>query len=126
MEIYEGSISSGALTAFEGVVSRSPMSDYVAFRSGQFSYVLAVGDLDLSSGVITGTADLYTYYSYGGDYSWTQTSGALDLTLGDNLVYSNLGSYPILGGDVNATLLLFAFCVFCFTMLTNGIFKAAR
>lgn len=126
MEIYEGSISSTALTAFEGVVARYPLSDYVAFRSGQYSYTLAVGDLIYDGSTVSGDAVLYTYTSYSGDYAWTNTgSAAFSVVPGDHLLYSNLGDFPILGsgGDLYAFALFFVSFVCCLCCLICSIFR---
>lgn len=74
--------------------------DYVFFRSGQFQYCLAVGDLSYSSGTFSGDDIQCTFLNLSsggsGDLSVTSSSGSFNLNPSSKIVYSNLGSYPTL------------------------------
>lgn len=100
----EGTLSSTYITYFKDIVAGlDPSQKYVAYRSGQYSYTLAVGNLSISGTTISSsdTVTLYVYESsssgYSSNYTYsvsTVTDFSLDI---DNyIVYSNLGNYPIL------------------------------
>ena len=96
--IYSGSISTTILDIFSGVCSKYPAKDYVAFRSGQYTYDLYLGDISLA-GAFSGSQLLHVVYtalnSNNGPYLRYNTED-LALTPGTSLVYSNLGDYPAL------------------------------
>lgn len=100
----EGTLSSTYVTYFRDIISGvKPNDKYVAFRSGQYSYTLAVGDLSLSGTSIssTGTVKLYVYESTSSGYSSNYTYNVSEvsdfkLNVGNYIIYSNLGDFPML------------------------------
>lgn len=78
--------------------------DYVFFRSGQYQYCLAVGNLSWSGGSFSGGDIQCTFLnlSYAGssDLSLTHSSGSFSLSPGDKVVYSSLGDFPTLAPDL--------------------------
>ena len=99
----EGNISSTYTSIMEDVLQSTEISDdYVYFRSGQYTYTLITGDLDLNGSVFTGLeVDRYTITTSTGNYNQTYTySHSTDTNFSLNaqnyLVYSNLGYYPTL------------------------------
>lgn len=59
--IYSGNISTTILDIFAGVCAKYPSKDYVAFRSGQYTYDLYIGDISLA-GAFSGTQLLHVVY----------------------------------------------------------------
>lgn len=100
----EGTLSSTYTTYFRDIMAGiEPNQKYVAYRSGQYSYTLAVGDLSISGTTISSidTVTLYVYQSTSSGYSSTYTYDVstvsdFSLDIGNYIVYSNLGNYPIL------------------------------
>lgn len=98
---YDGSISSTYITYFKDIVSGIGFNDnYVAFRSGQYEYVLIIGQFNYADGVYTleGSGTAYAI-SNDGSYNSYQTYSVSDvtdvtLTPGDKIIYSDLGQYP--------------------------------
>ncbi len=96
-----GSISSTYITYFKDIVSgQSINSDYVAFRSSQYEYILAVGNIDYD-GTFNGNGaiKIYTFDTESSNYNqnlrYTITSDSnFSLSRGETVVYSNLGDYP--------------------------------
>lgn len=74
--------------------------DYVFWRSGQYQYCFAYGDIGLSGSTFTGSSvDLVTYTldsSYSGTYRIANSKQDLMLNARDYIVFSNLGVYPLL------------------------------
>lgn len=104
--IYSGSISTTILDVFAGVCAKYPSKDYVAFRSGQYTYDLYIGDISLA-GAFSGMQLLHVVYDSASSYNngpyLRYNTEDLGLTPGTSLVYSNLGDYPALpiqGGAV--------------------------
>lgn len=99
--IYDGNISSTYTTFFRDMLNhRGINDDYLCFRSGQYEYVLLIGDLEYSDGTFTGekaaeykitTNNGYNNNSY--NYEVT-TVRSINLVPGTALLYSNLGNYP--------------------------------
>ena len=92
------------------------MDDYVFFRAGQYEYVVAVGDLDWSGGVLSGSDlvlySLVTTSGYSNDYVYSVGIGSVRLSVGDDLVYSNLGGFPVLSPLwVAMQCIVFSLCV---------------
>lgn len=131
--VYEGTMSSTFISIAEDI-NISVVDDYVFFRSGQYSYILIVGDLQFSDGnfslintgscyeitQVNGTGYSSNYYSY----SVSEISSYTVETNGI-LVYSNLGDYPTLSntGDVYVFLICFVFSVFCIGSLIRPLFN---
>lgn len=96
----EGNISSSYTTIFRDLIGQKQISDdYLFFRSGQYEYVLLIGDLEYQDGVFLGDAateyKIVTATGYSSDYTYTvQEVTDVSLVPGTSLVYSNLGQYP--------------------------------
>lgn len=96
----EGNISSTYTTIFRDLMpQRKIQEDYVFFRSGQYEYVMLVGELEYQDGLFFGdTAREYkiiTNNGYNNGYEYTvQEVTDVALAPGTSLIYSNLGHYP--------------------------------
>lgn len=96
-----GSISSTYITYFKDIISgQSINSDYVAFRSSQYEYILAVGNIDYDGTFKgNGAIKIYTFDTESSNYNqnlrYTISSDSnFSLSRGETVVYSNLGDYP--------------------------------
>lgn len=96
----EGNISSTYTTIFRDLMPQKGISDdYLFFRSGQYEYVMLIGDLEYRDDVFLGDAateyKIVTNNGYNADYTYTvQEVTDVSLVPGTSLVYSNLGQYP--------------------------------
>lgn len=103
--VYDGSLGSNYITYFRDIISKYPVSsDYVAFRSGQYDYMLVIGDLTKTDSRIASdgevaicTVSTNTGYNANTAINFRNES-SFDLDVGDDIVYSNLGLYPALEG----------------------------
>lgn len=72
--------------------------NYVFWRSGEYQYTFAYGDIDYSSGNFTSTSCTQLVISvptsYTGSVTVNTSDGALNMSTGGRLVYSNLGGLP--------------------------------
>lgn len=98
---YEGTPSNTYIQYFRDIVSGIGFNEhYVALRSGQYEYVLAVGDIQYGNDIFT-SADvvgLYTItlssgYNSSTTYSFNEVD-SLYVSTNDQIVYSDLGHYP--------------------------------
>ena len=100
----DGNISSTYVTYFKDILSGVSFKDnYVAFRSGQYSYTMVVGDLEYDENSKT-----FTLSSPGREYSFTTnnsgynsyysydsvTIDSFELRVDNNIIYSDLGYFP--------------------------------
>lgn len=100
----EGNMNTTYITYFKDIVAGiNPNDKYIAYRSGQYSYTLAVGDLTISDNNISSsdTITLYVYESSSSGYSSIYTYNVSEvsdfsLSVEDTIVYSNLGGFPLL------------------------------
>lgn len=91
-DIYEGSYSSTILDYMCGFVSS--MSDYVTYRSGQYTYQLYFGTgFSVNGRNITGTGSSVTYNSYSQTVSFAEDVNFNVSTSNAAYVYSNLEGY---------------------------------
>lgn len=98
----DGNMSSTYTEIFRDIVeSSAPLQDHLCFRSGQYEYVLLIGDFEYTDGVFT--ADEATEYKittntgYSSSYQYAVGDvRSVNLVPGSTLVYSNLGDYPSL------------------------------
>lgn len=106
-----------------------PFQDYVFWRSGQYAYSLAVGDLELNGTTFTSDEDvtLYTFQldsGYSGTYTLSSREDTLSLAASSYIVFSNLGYYPILDYDsFGAAHLAFLVAVACGVLCVRPIFS---
>lgn len=98
---YEGSISSTYITYFKDIVSGIGFKDnYVALRTGQYEYVLFIGQFTFADGVYTleGKGMAYTITNEGSynSYQTYSVNEVTDVTVTpqDKIIYSDLGQYP--------------------------------
>ena len=129
--IYSGSISTTILDIFAGVCAKYPSKDYVAFRSGQYTYDLYIGDISLA-GAFSGTQLLHVVYDSASNYNngpyLRYNTEDLGLTPGTSLVYSNLGDYPALpiqGVPYEKALIFGGVVIFLF-LLFRWVFSRSR
>lgn len=120
----EGNISTTYVQYFKDILSGEKInSDYIAFRSGQYSYTMVVGDLDYTNGVVSlkESGTIYTFTqsgNYNSTYSYNcDTINNFSVSVGDNIVYSNVGHFPHLIErsahiETFTLVLLGAMCVF--------------
>lgn len=128
----DGTISDTYLDYFEGIVQKLPYdSNYVIWRSGDYSYTMAYGEeIEEENGVFTGSCDYVRIYRETADYSsnWLVSDGTdmLNLVAGEAFVYSNLGMFPTVErglSSLEAETLLFGLAVaFVFSIVT-GLFS---
>lgn len=130
-DVYDGSISTTYVTYFAGLVEKlGPEVDYVLFRSGQYKYVFAYGDLEIASRVISGNGVSCVYIDT--NYNTTVSYGSeasFSVDLGNEMAYSNLGDYPVLQQGVKSyenKALIVAVCVLFLYVVCRDIFKAVR
>lgn len=121
---YDGSMSSGVVSYFDGVVDKLGSVHYVLFRSGQYDYRLVYGkDLVLSGSVFSGRDCNYVSYStrY---YTWSSGSeGNFSLSADGYLVYSDLGGYPSLSSsNVAVWMVAFCFVIYLLFVMLRAIF----
>ena len=119
--VYDGNISTTYITIFRDIVSKLPLTaDYVFFRSGQYEYLMVVGDLDYNGSMFTGSDVTQYILVTNGNYNSTYEYGtahlnSFSLAPSDALVYSNLGNYPDLYDRSDYTLVGIFFAIgLCF------------
>lgn len=128
----EGTLSSTYTTYFKDIVSGIGFTDnYVAFRSGQYSYSMVVGDLEYNNGVIsmTGTGKEYKYSTansgYNQQYRYTVTDlNSFSVNTGDYIIYSDVGDFPQLveRGAKYEILTALLLCIFAVSYIIRRIF----
>lgn len=97
----DGNMSSTYTEIFRDVVKSFPLQDHLCFRSGQYEYVLLIGDFEYVDGVFTADEakeyKITTNSGYASSYQYSVGGvGSVNLEPGTTLVYSNLGEYPSL------------------------------
>lgn len=98
----EGTLSTTYVTYFKDIVSGIGFNEnYVAFRSGQYSYTMVVGDLEYNNGVIslTGSGKEYVFSTgstgYNSQYRYNvNTINNFSVSVGDYIIYSDVGEFP--------------------------------
>ena len=115
---YPGTFSSTYLDYFSGIAEKlSPSVHYVAYRSGQYEYVMAWGnELSYDGSRFRGDAlNICRIYRENGNYNYDYLVewfiDSVNMTPGGNFVYSDLGNYAALtkgGTGIEFTALLFA------------------
>lgn len=131
--IYQdGNISTTYITYFKDIVAGiKPDKKYIAYRSGQYSYTLAVGNLSISNNNISssGTTTLYVYEnsnSYGSNYRYNVYDVTdFSLSVSNSICYSNLGRFPLLEerSVVYAYILLYVTIIIGICMFIRSIFS---
>lgn len=101
--VYEnGSFSTTYVTYFKDILSGTELkNNYVAFRSGQYSYSLVVGELEYNNGVISlvGEGKEYKFYqessNYNSQYYYNVSNlNNFSLNVGKSIIYSDVGDFP--------------------------------
>lgn len=103
--VYEnGNISSTYLTYFKDILPGVPFShNYVAFRSGQYSYTMVTGDIEYNESTRTftlqGEGHVYVFEQTSNNYNsyYTYDDGSISnfsVQANDSVLYSDVGSYP--------------------------------
>lgn len=95
---YDGGLSTSSLNYFSGIMRKYAGTDYVAFRSDQYEYMLCYGDVGLRGTVFFGSGVTVVQYNSRYDTSVSVTTDDLNLNAGSQPVYSSLGGYPELEG----------------------------
>lgn len=118
-------VGTSNVSLFSGLTGKvSPVDDYVYARTGDYQYVFAWGDLDLSGSLFSGPCDYVVYErvnsSYNSQYTYTVFhDDNFQLNAGNYIVYSSLGKYPLIGGNDNVRWLapLTVFVALCVGLL---------
>lgn len=128
----DGTLSNTYITYFRDIVAGiEPTKKYVAYRSGQYSYTLAVGNLSITGTNISSadTVTLYVYQTssgYNSSYTYNvSTVTDFSLNVGNYIVYSNLGNFPQLEerGVVYEYTTLYIICIVGLCMFIRSIFS---
>lgn len=128
----EGNISTTYVQYFKDILSGCDVNDdYIAFRSGQYSYILVVGDLEYQNGQVTlnDTGTIYTFTqsgNYNSSYSYTVNDiNNFSVTTGNSIIYSNVGQFPHLieRGVHIETFTLVLLCGMCVFVIIDRIFR---
>lgn len=127
-----GNLSSTYVTYFKDIISgQSIMNDYVAFRSGQYTYTMAVGNLNYGGDFSgNGKVKVYTFDTESSNYNQNltytvTTDSSFYLEPSVSVIYSNLGDYPQLierGANIETinTILL---CVALLSVVIGRVFR---
>lgn len=129
--VYEGNISGTYSGIAKDLMGSVGLDDsYLFFRSGQYEYILLVGDLSYSNGRFTADSaveyKILTGSNYGQDYSYYVTDVTdVSLSPGFNMVYSDLGDYPELRSwsDMLDLLQVFLLALYGVMFLIHCIFS---
>lgn len=101
--VYEnGSLGTTYITYFKDILSGAKLTDnYIAFRSGQYSYSMIVGELEYTNGVVSlvGEGKEYIYSTnssgYNSQYVYNVNSiSNFSVSVGDAIIYSDVGDFP--------------------------------
>lgn len=133
--VYDGNPSSTYLAYFSDMLSKFPISsDYVAFRSGQNEYILAVGNFDFSGGVFSADSDtdiciISSTGNYNGYYRMDfEVDSNFVLSVGNHIIYSNLGNFPTLEsrGDIFNVSTIYILATLCLCLCLRSVFEWRR
>ena len=121
VEYNDGFPSSQYLDFAERLLPRvKPGQSYVFARTGQYQYIMAIGEFDSS---FSGSADVYVLNlaNYNTKYSFYMVSDdSFKLNVAGGMVYSNYAPYPNLGYDwsiyVLGLLILFLVCAVVYSL----------
>lgn len=133
-DVYDsGAISSTYLTYYRDILSGIPFNDnYVAFRDGQYSYIMVVGDLECNNNVITlngeGTAYRFTTTTnnYNSQYRYyVEDISTFSVDTNNYIVYSDVGEYPQLmeRGAKYEVLTTIVIIITCLCVVISRIFR---
>jgi len=99
--IYDnGNLSTTYITYFKDILSGSSFNDnYIAFRSGQYSYSLIVGEIEYNNNSFTSNNCKEYVFSQTGNYNSQYTYQVKELNnfsldTSNQIIYSDLGDYP--------------------------------
>ena len=132
--VYDsGAISSTYLTYYRDILSGVSFNDnYVAFRDGQNSYIMVVGELECNNDVISlkdsGTA--YIFRQEGTNYNnqyryYVEDIKSFSVDTNNYIVYSDVGDYPQLmeRGAKYEVLTTVIICITCLCVVISRIFR---
>lgn len=131
--VYEnGSLSSTYVTYFKDILSGAKFNDnYVAFRSGQYSYSMIVGDIDYTNGQfkMNGVCKEYVFSTNSSNYNSqyyyeVNELSNFNLDYDNAIIYSDLGDFPQLveRGAKYEMLTTLILCVACLCFIIRNIF----
>lgn len=131
--VYEdGTLSTTYTQYFKDIVSGIGFNqNYVAFRSGQYSYTMLVGDLEYNNGAITltGNGKEYEFSTTGTGYNnqyryYVRDITDSSLTVGNYIIYSDVGDFPQLveRGAKYEIITAVLLCIMCLSVVINRIF----
>lgn len=131
-DVYEGNPSNTQLQYFRDIIPGIGLGDhYVAFRSGQYTYTMLVGDISYDNGIFSSADSCTVYYletnnSYNGYYTYSVFEvDSISLNPEDKIIYSDLGQFPQLEErgakyEILTTILIATICV---GYVTKSIFR---
>lgn len=133
-QVYEnGSLGTTYITYFKDILSGAGFDDnYVAFRSGQYSYTMVVGDIEYNNGVfsLVGEGKEYEFSTTSSSYNSQYQYYANDITdfslnADNSIIYSDVGEFPQLierGAkyEILSTVLM---CIVVLCIVINRIFR---
>lgn len=130
--VYDGSFSNSYVTYFRDILSNvSILDNYVCFRSGQYQYVMIVGDIQYQDNhfLIPDVATVYTFdtssvFNSNTTYSVSEIKASRVFNNNNFIVYSNMGDYPQLEsrGDRFETLQTLIIVIACLCVVLRSIF----
>lgn len=129
---YDGTPSNSYITYYRDMLAKYPASaDYVVFRSSQYEYIMAVGQLDDTGTRIVADGEVQicvisTNSGFNSNYAidYRAESGFV-LDVGNEIIYSNLGHYPGLEErrDIVDYATFFVLCSCAVCSLFRGVFE---
>ena len=130
--VYDGSFSNTYVTYFRDILSNvSILENYVCFRSGQYEYIMLVGDIQYQDNqfLIPDTATAYTFdlgtgFNSNVTYSVSEINASRVFNNNNYIIYSNLGNFPQLEarGDRFETLQTVIIVTACLCVVLRSIF----
>lgn len=100
-DVYQGSINSTILTAWEGIIANNIGKQYLGFRGSQYDYYLFVGEgFTYSNGSFTGSGTVYSFNTYSSSYVYSISTDSFNISPSSAYVYTNVGNdYPRLTNE---------------------------
>lgn len=100
-DVYQGSINSTILTAWEGIAANNIGKQYLGFRGSQYDYYLFVGEgFTYDNGSFSGSGTVYSFNTYSSSYVYTISTDSFNITPRSAYVYTNVGNdYPRLTNE---------------------------
>lgn len=100
-DVYQGSINSTVLTAWEGIIANNIGKEYIGFRGSQYDYYLFVGDgFSYNGSTFTGSGTKYTFNTNQNLYTYSISQDSFNIRPASYYVYTNVSKdYPRLANE---------------------------